>query len=658
MAVPAVDRLRAAAARPAGLAAASIFAVLFGVAVSVDFPRVSGGFKGDEATYYTLAHSLAHDADFTFQRQDLVRVREEYSAPEGIFLKRGSNIDGIQTSSSFPFVRLAQSPDPARGRLYYGKSYIYPLFAAPFVRLFGTNGFLVFHALLLTLCFGAGYRFLLARGSPSGYAAAFAAVFLFASVVPVYFVWLMPELFNFALVFYGYFLWAYKLVARDDAPSTSRFERYLRSPASDYGAAILLGIATFSKPTHILLFLPLLAFALMAPRPPGAPALRRWIRFFVLGTCFAVVVAGLFAINAAITGEISYQGGNRKSFYSSTGFPFANTFETFDNRGLEVATDAVPLDILFHRDTASVLAWNLVYFVIGRYGGLMPYFFPGLLALGLFLWSRRERMAWQWLVAAGILFGSVLLLIYMPYTYTGGGGPIGNRYFIAFYGLFLFLMPPVRTSAPIVGALVIGALFTAKLVMNPYYTSRYPGEHAKTGPLRVLPIELTLLNDLPVSADVDRARRTIATPPPLTAYFPDDGAFPPEGDGFWVRGESRADVILRAPAQPQADGSATPLRIRHLSLEVTNGSAPNAVVVSSGWTRQSFELQPGESRTVDLPLGAGIPYKPRRYPTNYIYLFSVSSSAGFVPVLETPETSVDSRYLGVRVRVRPVYYNP
>jgi hypothetical protein len=38
------------------------------------------GFKGDEATYYSLAHSLARDGDFTFERKDLVRVWEEYSA--------------------------------------------------------------------------------------------------------------------------------------------------------------------------------------------------------------------------------------------------------------------------------------------------------------------------------------------------------------------------------------------------------------------------------------------------------------------------------------------------------------------------------------------------------------------------------------------------
>ena len=60
----------------------------------------------------------------------------------------------------------------------------------------------------------------------------------------------------------------------------------------------------------------------------------------------------------------------------------------------------------------------------------------------------------------------------------------------------------------------------------------------------MLPIELTLLNDLPVAADASRARRTLGGVPPVAAYFPDDGAYLPEGDSFWVRGKSRADVML------------------------------------------------------------------------------------------------------------------
>jgi len=285
---------------------------------------------------------------------------------------------------------------------------------------------------------------------------------------------------------------------------------------------------------------------------------------------------------------------------------------------------------------------------------LLPYFFPGVLAGLLFLWARNERTQVQWIAAGGIVLSAVALLVYMPYTYSGGGGPIGNRYYLSFYPLFLFLMPALRSTAPAIIALIFGALFTAKLVLNPFYTSFHPNEHAKFGPLRALPIELSLLNDLPMAADVDRSRRSLGGTPPIAAYFPDDGAYLPEGDGFWVRGKSRADVILRAPAMVGDNAQPSSLRVRRLSLEVINGMAPNHVVISSGFRSAVLDLAPGEVRSVDFKPGGGVPYKPALYPTNYIYSFSVTTSAGFVPFLEEAGAT-DSRYLGVKVRVTPVY---
>lgn len=637
-------------AGPGVLASAVVLLVFLGIAVSVDFPRTAQGFKGDEATYYSLAHSIARDGDFTFQRHDLVRVWEEFPGPEGIFLKKGANIHGVRLRSAPPFVTFDRTADPARSRLYYGKSYIYPLFAAPFVRLFGTNGFLIFHALLLALNVAAAYLFLRARGSTPGWAAAFAAIFIFASVVPVYFVWLAPELFNFTVVLQAYFLWAYKLAAGEQRLGT-RLDGFLHGPGSDYAAAVLLGIATFSKPTHLLLVLPLLAYVAW---------LRHWRRMLVLGAAFSFVVAALFGLNAAITGDANYQGGEfgRRSFYGRTGFPFANNWETFENIGQEVSTDAVPSDILLHRDTSTVLAWNLMYFTIGRYSGLVPYFFPGIVAVALFLAVGRERTPWQWLIFGGIALGAVALLSYMPYTYSGGGGPVGNRYFLSFYPLFLFLMPAVRNvRAPLV-ALGIGALFTARLLFTPFQSSFNPGQHAMSGPLRMLPIELTLLNDLPVSADGDRARRTLAGTPPLAAYFVDHGAYPPEGETFWVRGRSRADLILRAPTTARADGTVVPLRVRALHVEVTNGSAPNRVTVSSGFNKSRVDLAAGEVRTIEIDPAPGVPYKPARFPTNFVYPLSIATTAGFAPFLEDPNGSSDSRYLGAMIRIVPVYFNP
>ena len=101
---------------------------------------------------------------------------------------------------------------------------------------------------------------------------------------------------------------------------------------------------------------------------------------------WGLVAGALVAANAAITGEFNYQGGDRKTFYSSTGFPFANDRETFENIGPVRGREGVLLgDILVNRHTLTVFRHNLVYFVVGRFSGLVPYFFPGVVSALLFL---------------------------------------------------------------------------------------------------------------------------------------------------------------------------------------------------------------------------------------------------------------------------------
>jgi len=617
---------------PGLLVSGAVGLVLLAIALSVDLPRASVGFKGDEATYYLLGQSLARDHDFTYQRKDLIRVWEEYHAPEGIFLKRGKTIS-VDVDRSFPFIHWIKHDDPVSTRLYFSKAFIYPLVASPFVWLFGTNGFLVLHAILLTLDVWLAYVWLVGRGSEKRSAAAFALVFLIASVVPVYFVWLTPEIFNFSLVLIAIFLWSYKEVS--PAPG------FLFGPASDIAAAALIGVLTFSKPTHLPLIAPLLLLAAWR---------RQWGRGFLIGCVFACVAAGLFAANAAITGEFNYQGGYRKTFYSSTGFPFANERETFDAIAPIHGRSDVQTEILINPNTGEVFRRNLVYFFIGRYSGLLPYFFPAIVALALFLVRRSVRAGWQWLLVLAAAAEVAILLFITPYTWSGGGGPIGNRYFLSFYPVFLFLMPPLASVAPAVLALAVGALFTAKITFDPFWSSYNYANHAKAGPLRMFPIELTMLNDLPVAANPDRSKRRLNGG--VLAYFPDDNAYTPEGDSFWLRGKRRADVILRAPVDPLEGGGWATREIVSLNVHIRNGIKPNVVTIDTGPDEQTLTLQPGEQRDLALSMPRGVPYKPYDTPMSYVYAVSFSTTAGFAPFLETPPSS-DSRFLSAMVTLTP-----
>jgi hypothetical protein len=627
-------RDRSLAWRLGASATAAVGIVLLTWSLSIDVVRASeGGFFGDAATYYSLGRSLAEDLDFEYQRQDLVRVWEEFpGGPEGLFLKRGKE-----------------------SRLFYAKAYIYPLSAAPFIWLFGTNGFFVLHALLMTACFLCAYAFLAARSHPVG-ALIFAFAFLFISLVPVYMVQLAPDFFIFAVVLIGYFFWCYKEVAGPAPEGSERTvrTRWLFSPRSDAVAAVLLGIGVFAKPTNILLVAPLLVSAALR---------RQWGRGVKIGALFGATAALLFAINTAVTGEWNYQGGERRTFYSQQpgipgGFPFQNEGATFDTVG-RGSVGGGSFAVLFTRDALlEVFRRNLAYFFVGRHTGFAVYYFPGMLAILLFLVATRDRAIWQWFTLAAGLGTAVVLLIYMPFTWSGGGGPVGNRYFLGTYGVFLFILPPLQTAVPGLIAMAISGLFVGPLITNPLYATRHPGDHSKAGLYTWLPTELTMVNDLPVNVQPSRIRQPLGGDPPLFAYFIDDNVYNREGDAFWVKGESTADILLRAPIAPESQAAgvreAPSLRIDKLTVILQSGPKPNRVTIDTGAGERVSDMAPSSQQTFELEMPAGVPYKYHPdFGTNYVYIVSITSSTGFVPMFENG--SSDSRHLGVMVRLIPTY---
>lgn len=601
---------------PGLVVAALVLAVYGGLALSVDFPRAAFGFKSDEATYYMMAHSLAVDGDLTYERRDLARVWHEFPAgPTGLFLKKGRRVR-VVTNGAFPFVHFRYSPDNAPGRLYYGKSYMYPAVAAPFVWLWGTNGFVVFHALLLAALVLAGYLFLAAR-SPAPVALVLGSAYFLATVTPGYTVWITPELFNLATVTLAYFCWLYKEVAPRELP---RGLGWLRTHWSDVAAVVLLAMASFSKPPNAALIGPIVLLKLWR---------RQWRSGLASGALFAVLFAGLFAANLAVTGDLNFQGGERRTYYA--GFPFMDPTMTFDV-GMDRATNEVLTDIVFDEHVFwQRLAWNLVYFLAGRHSGMLPYFFPGLLALALFLWPRTRRLGWQWLVFAAVAGETLLQLVWLPYTYYGGPGVLGSRYYMNIFGLQMFLLPAVASLGLALVPWFAGALFTAKIALNPFYYSFHPQEHAKAGPLRWLPIERTLVNDLPINVRTDRVRQLFGQGPRFQIYFLDDNAYPRDGDTFWIRGRSRADLLFK-----------TPEPVRQLRLTVDNGPRPTSVTVTVDGRAVDATLGAGESQTLLMPLGAGFPYQGTR-----VWIVTIASSTGHVPLFDVG--GEDARYLGVRV---------
>ena len=570
-------------------------------ALSLDVAGSLGGVKGDEATYVMMALSVAQDGDLVYESADLDRFYGLYEdGPEGLFLKREAG---------------SQAP----GQLFFAKAWLHAAVAAPFVRLLGLNGLLVLNVWLMAGAAVVGYLFIAAR-SPGGVACAFSLAFLCASVTPIYVVWLSPEMLNFALVVYAYFFWLYKEVA---PAAHMRGWRWLAGTRSDLVAAVLLGLAAFSKPPNLALFAPLVALYWWR---------GRYVHSLLVTGVFVLLAGGAFGINTLMTGEWNYMGGDRRTFYGGMGgFPHEHG-KAFEQVGIPMTTNEVTLDEPPDRlESWLVLLRNAGYFLVGRHFGFVPFFFPAVVAVGCMLLRRRSLAAWRVLVLGAACGMAAVLLFLLPYSWSGGGGPLGNRYFLSAYGVFLFLAPAMATMWPAVLAWTGGSIFVAHILINPLVSARQTYAPTQQGALRLLPVELTMVSDLPVNLVPQRRALPYGENPRMSLYLL-DGHSSPEGARIWIEGGATAEIII---------GTAVPVEVFAVQLR---SRVPNTVSVSLGGSTQTVQVER------DRPVTLHIEPRSVHARRSWFHLLSVGTRDGFVPYLWAPD-SVDTRYLGVEVRL-------
>ena len=547
--------------------------------------------KGDEATYVAMALSIAYDHDLRYRPIDLHRFEQTFgTGPVGIFLQR---VDA--------------------DRLSFAKPFVYPALAAPFVRVGGLRGLLFLNLLLLGAIVWMAWTFASARVSP-GPAFALAAAFVCASILALYSVWRTPEMLNTALVFGGYFLWLYKRVASEAARTR---DRWLMHPATDYLGAALLGLATYSKPPNGLLVVPLV-LTLFAG--------RRWRQAVVAGIAFLLFSAGAFAVNRVVSGAWNYQGGHDRRTFSDH-FPYSDPTVPFEKGWPMVTENSDAQSLLAPTVFVPLFEHNTIYFFFGRDAGLVPYFFPGVVILLAWLARPRAWTGWQVAIALTLLASVVVLLALAPYTWNGGGGPPGNRYFLSLYPVLFFLIP-ASMPAWAAGAALLGLVVTAPILVRPIAASYDPWENVEHGVPRLLPIELTLVDDLPVRLNAQRMRLDLDGG---LLYLMDGNAFLPEQTArFWVAGAARAEMVLRTD---RAIAKAT-LRLHSV--------VANHVTVSLGTATASIDLAADGNGTMILQPGPGVAYTN----DSRSYVFTVTTTNGFVPAEVEPK-SADRRYLGV-----------
>jgi len=617
---------------------------LAGATAGLDLPKASGGeFWGDSATYYAMAWSLARDGDLRFDPGDLARVRAEYpNGPQGVFLKRASGGLTVDVAAGFPWMRRVRAEE---GRLYYAKAFVHPLLAAPLVAALGTRGLTLANGLLLSAALWLAFFVLRRRGLGPWAALAVAASLLLLTVTPVYLVWPTPEILGLALITAGLAAWA---------------------AGRPLIAALLFGVAGYVKPPNVLMAAPL-GFEPLLPGP-GEPLLgpglgRRVGEALRRGAVLALAAASLYGANAAFTGEPNYQGGERKTFYGR--FPFDASGATFEDAGSWMTTNQLD-PLVSGRDEEKVtaqsgparnpgelresFAWNLGYFWAGRFGGALAYFFPAVLALALFLLGGpRDRAGWLALVALVLSWLAYIWII--PDNWYGGGGTVGNRYFLNLLPAFLFLVPLRRSSWVWVGAgaVVAGAVFLAPVLASPVGHSLRPGDHATRPAFEALPAELTMLNDLSVFTEPWRKKRPFgfvgnperhADPDAYFLYFLDDGTFGKEEwggrTGFWLRAGASAEVVLRAfDLAP----------VERVVLRASGGPLGDAVTARLGGRSGRVTVGPGQAAEIELPAPRGV-----RYYDTYLHVLRLESRRG--------ARLADGRAVGAFVTVRLVMGPP
>ncbi len=540
-----------------------------------------GGFFSDESTYFAIMQSLAFDGDLQYTRADIIRIRENFwVGPMGLFLKKGRD-----------------------GRLFYAKSFIYPLAAAPFFRLAGNHGILLFNGLMILAVLFMGFLLLRQHHEP-GKSFAFTLIYLFASITFIYIWWITADLFNFFVNFAGLFFFFYEF----------------RKPAWSLLAGIFFTAAVFSKPNN-LLHIGLLFLLLLF--------LKKWKKFLSLSLVCLLALAALFYFNYSQTGSLNYQGGERRSFYGD--FPFERPDFAFAG-GHQMSTDTYWNRFYI---SPAIVGFNLFYYVFGRFTGMFIYFFPACYLLLLFFFQKKKPE--DWFLLAGIVAAVLFYVLLMPDNYFGGGGSLGNRYFLNIFPLFFFLGHRERifkfTLLPVIAA----AAFLSPVYMDGMYHSAFPRFPGVQFPVKCFPAEKTQFATLPSNTNPRAFNKKISDQ--YTLFFLNDNYNPIENDAFWTHADQELELFLLAPRQ-----------VKTFTVQLKNNPLDNQVAFQIEHKKKTVFIAADSVRVVTFNRIPGLCVDRR-----YIYHIKVKSNRYFCPYFAAGAATMDRRLLGVEVHIQLSY---
>ncbi len=589
--------------RPTRLAllALALFLAIF--PLTLGKPGLPTNIKADEAAYYLMARSLVEDGDLRCETRDIARLAEEfpYQAVENLILNTD---DGWRT-------------------VYFGKPYLYSLLGAPFAALFEANGLVAFNMLLLlgAVALGASY---LARQNPDGLALLFSAGFFLISNAFAYVWWMHPEILNlFGITACLYLAFTPQASAFVGGGRLARLRAALWNDSTrPFVSGAALALAVYNKPPFALVGL---AAALIFLRRQGWRAAATWAA--------GLVTAGLLfaAIAVALTGHPSaYLGVERAGF----------KVEEFDRMPVEprdlapAAPDATVAPEGTPRATAAVVdegpknSWwwifrppeidhrtleNLGFFLVGRHTGLLLYAPFVTLCLLLFLGHARQSPE-RWLLLAGLAGVALFSLLWIPFNWHGGGGFVGNRYFVSALPGFLFLVTRIAPAWTAALGYALGGLFVGPILFTPFgapVPQPTLQAHVRNAPFRYFPLEFRLGRQIPgyrglaASGVYFWARRDL---------------FLPRREEMWVQGGKPVEIWVSS-GEP----------IRHAVFQVETEAAPNEVILRLGDAKKVLRFEssepPGSVTRVTLDPAVPRPTLPERREQRPYYRYDMRVEA-------------------------------
>lgn len=595
------------------LACLALFLVVFTLAVGK--PGLPMTFKADEPAYYLMAQSLAHDRDLQCDVGDLGRLFDEYPylATFNLILMTD---DGWQTT-------------------FFGKPYIYSLVAAPLVGVFGANGMVALNMLLLMAMIWMGSTYL-SRFNSAPLAAIFSVGFFLLSTAFAYVFWLHPEIFNMAGVMGCLYFALHPVDPPEFVSGRCRaLRRWLARPGARASlSAALLALAAYNKP--------MLAAVALGPLVSWAIG-RQWRNIVIFAATGLVIVTMVGGLSVALTGHPSaYLGVERMGVpvFDPSQMPVQPVRRP--PAAEEQTTNSWYWLLRVPDINVSELRLNLGYFLWGRHTGLLPYLPFAALSLLLFLF-HRGKTAVRWSILISLVGVAAFFLIWIPFNWHGGGGFVGNRYFVNVYPAFLFLVTSISPTWLMGLTYAVGGLFLGPILFTPFgapVPEPTLQAHVRNPPFRLLPLELTFRRKLPgydgtvVSGLWIQGRRDV---------------FKAKDDGLWIHGAT--PVELWVYSSEKLDGGFT--------LWVMSLAPDNEVRLKFAGTTQSvvFTAEPPTESNQRVRFEPQGPDKVLHDPlegTIYAYRLLVETRTGFVPnAARNAETKfpVNDFYLGAELQI-------